>query len=53
MFPATLAEAAADACAEDYSLVRPVLIDLKRKYHTAGFALETGCIGYIQAVTQL
>jgi len=31
-FLPALAEAAVVACAEDYFLVRPVLIDLKRKY---------------------
>jgi hypothetical protein len=31
-FLSALAEAAVVACPEDYSLVRPVLISLKRKY---------------------
>jgi hypothetical protein len=34
-FLPALAEAAVIACAEDYCLVRPVLIDLKRKYSFA------------------
>jgi hypothetical protein len=40
-FLPALAEAAVVACAEDYSLVRPVLIDLKRKYRFASSARET------------
>ncbi len=37
-FLPALAEAAVIACAEDYFLVRPVLIDLKRKYTFVGRA---------------
>ena len=40
-FLPALAEAAVVACAEDYSLVRPVLIDLKRKYCFANSARAT------------
>jgi hypothetical protein len=40
-FLPALAEAAVVACAEDYSLVRPMLIDLKRKYRLGSLDRET------------
>jgi hypothetical protein len=42
-FLPALAEAAVVASDEDYSLVRPVLIDLMRKYRLASSRRETGC----------
>jgi hypothetical protein len=33
MFVRTLAEAALIACSPDYVLLRPVMVELKRRYH--------------------
>ena len=45
-FVRTIAEAAFMACSPDYVLLRPVLVELKRRYRSSGPQVLRGCPPY-------